>query len=44
VKSRLYTENLSEFDKYLANKASDQPEAEPGATMQPKPDQPSSGY
>jgi Ca2+-binding EF-hand superfamily protein len=30
-----------EFDKYLANKASDQPEAEPGTTMQPKP---SSGY
>lgn len=34
----------SEFDKYLARKASDQPKAEPGATMQPKPDQPSSGY
>jgi len=31
----------SEFDKYLANKASDQPEAEPGTTMQPKPP---SGY
>lgn len=34
----------SEFDKYLAKKASDQPKAEPGATMQPKPAQPSSGY
>ena len=33
-----------EFDKYLAKKASDQPKAEPGATMQPKPAQPSSGY
>lgn len=33
-----------EFDKYLSKKASDQPKAEPGATMQPKPAQPSSGY
>lgn len=33
-----------EFDKYLAKKASDQPKAEPGATMQPKPAQPSPGY
>lgn len=31
----------SEFDKYLAKKASDRPKTEPGATMQPKP---SSGY
>jgi hypothetical protein len=36
----------SEFDQYLAKKASDQPkpEPEPGATMQPKPAQPPSGY
>ena len=33
-----------EFDKYLTRKASDQPKAEPGATMQPQPAQPSSGY
>ncbi|MBW8305578.1 MAG: EF-hand domain-containing protein [Thiobacillus sp.] len=33
-----------EFDKYLTKKASDQPKAEPGTTMQPKPAQPSSGY
>lgn len=33
-----------EFDKYLAKKASDHPKAEPGATMQPKPAQPSPGY
>jgi hypothetical protein len=33
-----------EFDKYLTKKASDQPKSEPGATMQPKPAQPSSGY
>lgn len=33
-----------EFDKYLTKKASDQPKAEPGATMQPKPAQPSPGY
>jgi hypothetical protein len=36
----------SEFDQYLTKKASDQPkpEPEPGATMQPKPAQPPSGY
>lgn len=34
----------SEFDQYLTKKASDQPKTEPGATMQPKPAQPPSGY
>ncbi|HSJ80255.1 MAG TPA: EF-hand domain-containing protein [Thiobacillus sp.] len=33
-----------EFEKYLAKKAGDQPKADPGTTMQPKPAQPSSGY
>lgn len=34
----------SEFDKYRAKKASDQPKPEPGTTVQPKPAQPPSGY
>jgi hypothetical protein len=33
-----------EFDKYLIKKATDQPKSEPGATGQPKPAQPPSGY
>ena len=34
----------SEYDKYLAKKTSDQPKPKPGATVQPKPAQPPSGY
>lgn len=33
-----------EFDKYLTKKATDQPKSESGATGQPKPVQPPSGY
>ena len=36
--------DLDEFDIYRAKKASDQPKAEPGAAMQPKPAKPSPGY
>ena len=34
----------SEFDKYLIKKATDQPKSESGASGQPKPAQPPSGY